>query len=127
MGVTLTEDQCVALFIRDYTTHCNSVNKAFKGEWKSGWQQAAMCDFAFNKGVGAFQTSTLLKRLNEGKHDTACDELMRWVYGRNSKGQKVVINGLVNRATKEYKWCMGEVPYEVQQIALSYSNALSEK
>lgn len=119
MGRVFTEDECVALFVKDYIEHYKAMKAAYKGEFKSGWQEAAITDFVFHKGAGAFRSSTLLKRLKEGKYEQACDELLRWVYGKNMQGQKVVIKGLQNRATKEWKWCMGEVPYEVKELKLA--------
>ena len=119
MGVSFTEDECVELFVKDYIEHYNAMKRLYKGEFKSGWQEAAIADFVFHKGAGAFGSSTLLKKLKAAKHEEACDELLKWVYGRNLKGEKVVINGLVNRATREWQWCMGEVPYEVQKLELS--------
>lgn len=116
LGVNMTEEQCVELFVRDYTEHYYKMKAAYKGEFASGWQEAAIADFVFNKGAGAFRFSTLLKRLQEGRHDEACDQLMRWVYGKNKQGKKVIINGLVNRASDEFKWCIGEVPSDVRYI-----------
>lgn len=116
LGVNMTEDQCVDLFVRDYMLHYNQMKAQYRGEFVSGWQEAAITDFVYHKGVGAFRYSTLLKRLQEGRHDEACDQLMRWVYGKNKQGKKVVINGLVNRASEEFKWCMGEVPSEIKYI-----------
>lgn len=118
-GRKLTEDECVELFVKDYIEHYNAMKKACSGEFSSGWQEAAIADFVFHKGAGAFRTSTLIKRLREGRHEEACDELLRWVYGKNMQGQKVVIKGLQNRATKEWKWCMGEVPYEAKELKLT--------
>ena len=56
----------------------------------------ALVIFAFNVGVAAFATSTLLKRLNAGDYESVADQLMRW----NKSGGKVVA-GLTNRRKKE--------------------------
>ena len=115
-GLVLTEDGCVDLFVKDYVEHYNLMKKYYKGEFKSGWQEAAITDFVFHKGAGAFSTSTLLKRLKANRHEEACQELMKWVYGRDRQGNKVVIKGLVNRASAEMKWCMGDVPADLYYI-----------
>lgn len=116
LGVNMTEDQCVDLFVRDYVAHYKQMKALYNGKFVSGWQEAAIADFVYHKGAGAFRHSTLLRKLRENRHDEACDQLMRWIYGNNKDGKKVVINGLVNRASKEFKWCMGEVPSEVRYI-----------
>jgi len=116
MGKKYTEEECVDMFVKDYIEHYALMKKYYNGKFVSGWQEAAITDFVFNKGAGAFSTSTLLKKLKANQHLEACDELMRWVFGKNQSGQKVVIKGLVNRASKEYKFCIGEVPYEAQTL-----------
>lgn len=63
----------------------------------------AFTSFAFNVGSEAFCSSTLVKKLNAGYYDGACDELERWVYS-----QKRVVPGLVNRRQVEYRLCVKE-------------------
>lgn len=61
-------------------------------------QFAAMLSFGYNCGVGALQTSTLLKRVQANKNDpTIKDAFLMWVHGEGGK----VVPGLVNRRTKE--------------------------
>lgn len=119
MGRSFTEEECVDLFVKDYIEHYRAMKRLYTGSFASGWQEAAIADFVFHKGAGAFSTSTLLKKLKANQHEEACQELLRWVYGRNRQGQKVVIKGLQNRAEKEWQWCMGEVPHEIQKLELS--------
>jgi lysozyme len=117
LGQRYTEDQCVKQFAADLKTHdkqlMSSVHRPFASEWEYG----AMLDFTYNKGVGNLRSSSMLMYFNRGEHDKVCDELLKWKYGRNAKGEKVVINGLVNRATNEWLWCMGQVPKEVKELA----------
>lgn len=58
----------------------------------------ALVIFAFNVGIGAFSSSTLLKVLNHGDYENVPDQLMRW----NKAGGKVVA-GLTNRRKAEIK------------------------
>lgn len=58
----------------------------------------ALVSFCFNVGRGAFINSTLLKRLNAGKHEAVPFELRRWKYAGGR-----VIQGLINRREKEIK------------------------
>lgn len=62
---------------------------------------AALISFIHNVGAGAFQRSTLLKRLNSGDYRGACDELLRW----NKAGGRYV-QGLANRREAERGLCL---------------------
>ena len=56
----------------------------------------ALVSFAFNVGCGAFEDSTLLRKLNNGEYHRVCDELMRWIHGGGE-----VLPGLVRRREAE--------------------------
>ncbi len=56
----------------------------------------ALVDFAYNAGIGALKSSTLLKKLNKGDMAGAANEFEKWVHA----GGKV-LNGLVARRKKE--------------------------
>lgn len=62
----------------------------------------AFTSLAFNIGTTAFCSSTLVRKLNGGDYEGACQEIRKWVY---SDGRKV--QGLVNRREDEYRMCMG--------------------
>lgn len=55
-----------------------------------------LVSFVFNVGRGAFQKSTLLKKLNSGRYEEVPAQLRRWVY---SGGEKIA--GLINRRENE--------------------------
>ncbi|NUX58648.1 lysozyme [Paraburkholderia youngii] len=57
---------------------------------------AALCDFAFNIGCGAFDSSTLLKKLNAYDLEGAIAEFAKW----NMAGGQV-LQGLVKRRDGE--------------------------
>ena len=116
LGQTLTYDQCVDIFAKDLIKHDKQLRSVVKGPFQSDWEYGAMLDFTYNKGVGTLQSSTMLSYFNAGKHDLVCEQLTRFVYGKNHEGVKVKMNGLVVRATREYKWCLGDVPQEVKDI-----------
>lgn len=65
-------------------------------------QKTALISFIFNVGVGAFKKSTLLKKLNNEQYNEVPKELMRWIYA-TVNNQKVIVEGLKNRRTKEVK------------------------
>ena len=56
----------------------------------SDTQFCVLVSFAYNCGLGALKTSTLLRLLNAGEHSAVPEQLMRWtkVNGAESKGLK---------------------------------------
>lgn len=59
-------------------------------------QLGALTSFTYNIGLGNFEKSTLLKKLNAGDIEGAADEFLRW----NKSGYKV-LNGLTRRREAE--------------------------
>ena len=59
-------------------------------------QFAALVDFVFNEGAGAFAGSTLLKKLNEGGHALVPACLKSWIFVDGK-----VAPGLVKRRAAE--------------------------
>lgn len=100
-----TLDECIEIFTKDWKEHEAALDKVVKVEYKSPWMKGALTDFTINKGIGNVSSSTLIKNLNAKQYDEACEQLSRWVY---AKGK--LLPGLVIRASKQYKYCMGEVP-----------------
>lgn len=66
-------------------------------------QYDALLSFTFNVGGNAFCQSTLVRRLNAGDYQGACDELPRWVYANGKK-----LPGLVKRRAAERDMCLGQ-------------------
>ena len=116
LGQTKTQDQCIESFAQDLLKHDKQLRSVTKRPFVSDWQYGAMLDFTYNKGIGTLSRSTMLRYFNRGENDKVCDELLRFVYGKNKAGEKVVIKGLINRANAEWKWCMGDAPQEVKDI-----------
>lgn len=65
---------------------------------------AALISFVYNVGEGNFSRSTLLRKLNAGDIEGACNELPRWIY---AKGRK--LRGLVMRRERERQLCLDGV------------------
>lgn len=59
-------------------------------------QKAALVDFAYNLGIGALQSSTLLALLNARRTADAAAEFGKWV-----KGSGAIMPGLVIRRARE--------------------------
>lgn len=62
----------------------------------------AFVSLAYNIGPPAFCRSTLVKRLQAGDYQGACQQIGKWVY---FKGQP--LPGLVNRRQQEVEKCLG--------------------
>lgn len=67
-------------------------------------QYDALVDFAYNLGVNALRTSTLLKKLNAGDRDGAAREFGKW-----TRCDGKVLPGLVARRKAERSLFTGEV------------------
>lgn len=56
----------------------------------------ALCSFIYNLGKGAFESSTLLRKLNRHDYTGAAREFKRWVYAGGKK-----LEGLIRRRSAE--------------------------
>lgn len=111
-----TEDECITQFTKDWVEHERMVTDAVKVPFRSDWMKGAVTDFTFNKGGGNLRSSTMLAKLNKMNYDGACVELTKWVYATEN-GKKVKLKGLEIRASKQYKYCMGEVPADYKPVS----------
>ena len=96
-GQTIAEPEAERLLRLDLTRFEDSVSKSVKVTLTDN-EYAALCSFAFNVGCGAFESSTLLRRLNAGepKERVFTEELPRW-----SKANGQTLQGLLNRRQAE--------------------------
>lgn len=62
----------------------------------------AYISLSYNIGSAAFCNSTLVRKLNAGDFDGACQEILRW-----DKFQGKPLKGLTIRRQKEYAQCIG--------------------
>lgn len=97
MGDEITETQALELLEADVERHADGVREAVDVPLTQH-QFDALVSFAFNVGVGAFKTSTLLRKLNAGKYEQAADELLRWHYAGGKR-----LAGLEKRREAERK------------------------
>lgn len=101
MGDTITPQKALERLMRDVGVAESAIGRCVKVPLSQS-EYDAFTSFAFNVGGKAFCESTLVKKLNAGDYDGACDELERWVYS-----QKKVVPGLVNRRQVEHRLCTG--------------------
>lgn len=71
------------------------------------YEYDALACFIYNVGVGAFNSSTLLKKLNRHDYDGAADEFLKWNKA-TVNGTLTVLNGLTRRRKAERAMFLGE-------------------
>jgi lysozyme len=101
-GKKYTDRECDRLLWNDLKPVKQAVDGMVKiplGEY----QRAALYSFTYNVGTGAFSKSSMLKKLNAGDVDGACEEMRRWVYAGGQKWR-----GLMNRRDMERSLCLAE-------------------
>jgi lysozyme len=94
-GLTITQDQAIALLASDVAASAAFVNQAVTVPLQQH-EFDALVDFVFNLGRAAFAGSTLLKQLNTGNFDAAAGQFALWDHA----GGKVVA-GLLRRRQAE--------------------------
>lgn len=107
IGKKYTDRECDQLLWKDLQPAKRTVDNLVKvplGEY----QRAALYSFVFNVGSDAFSKSTLLRKLNRGDHEGACEEMRRWVYAGGMRWK-----GLQNRREMERSMCLAESKYEI--------------
>ncbi|MFZ4537837.1 lysozyme [Propionivibrio sp.] len=90
----LTKTQAEALMVDDLQPVVIYLNAVFPELNQNEFD--ALASFCFNCGIGAFEKSTLFKRLKAGDKHGAASQFARWVHG----GGKV-LPGLVKRRAIE--------------------------
>lgn len=99
LGQTRTHAECDALLAAELGAAIAAVDRLVRSA-QPDTRRAALASFVYNVGAGAFERSTLLRKLNAGDVAGACAELSRWVY---AKGRP--LGGLVKRRAAERKLC----------------------
>lgn len=100
LGQKFSEDECLEQLAKDLSKHNAEMSKYIKVPLSSE-EHAAYLSFTYNVGVGNFKSSTLLKKLNSGDRNGACNELLRW---RFAKGKELL--GLKKRRIEEQELCL---------------------
>lgn len=101
-GRRYSDAECDRLLAQDIRRAKESVDQLVQVPLND-YQKAALYSFAFNTGTDAFSTSTLLKKLNAGDLEGACNEMQRWVFAGGRKWQ-----GLRSRRETERLLCLAE-------------------
>ena len=97
-GMTIKQSEADEILKRDLVKYEKAVAEMVK-QPLTQHQFDVLVDFAYNAGVGALKSSTLLKKVNAGDFDAVPAELMKW-----TKGGGKVLPGLVRRRQAESAW-----------------------
>jgi lysozyme len=100
-GMTITEAEAEALLVKDLERFEEGV-EVIAGPSNDD-QFSAMVSLAFNIGLGAFATSTLVKRHKMGNHTGAANAFLSW---KMAGGR--VLAGLLRRREAERRLYLGE-------------------
>jgi lysozyme len=96
-GMKITKEQALQYFKNDITLFETSVSKSLNIETLNKNQFSALVSFAYNVGITAFRTSTLLRLVKENpNHIDIPEQFKRW-----NKAGGVVQNGLIKRREAE--------------------------
>ncbi|MBL8584943.1 MAG: lysozyme [Rhizobiaceae bacterium] len=76
-GPPITQEKADADLVRHLEDFERAVNQSVKVDLEQH-QFDALVSFAYNVGVGAFQSSTMLKLINAGDFDGAAHQFNRW-------------------------------------------------
>ncbi len=106
-GKKYTDRECDRLLWNDLQPVKKTVDSLVKVPLNE-YQRASLYSFTYNVGSGAFSKSTLLKKLNAGDQEGACEELRRWVYAGGMK-----FRGLMNRRDMERSMCLADGPNDL--------------
>lgn len=103
MGDVATPAQCDALTRQEVAKALNVVDSSVPKSLPDG-MRVAFSSFIYNVGPGAYQRSTLLKKLRAGDYVGACNELPRWAYAGGRK-----LRGLERRREAERQICLSSL------------------
>lgn len=77
LGLEWSREKCIEVFHEDLAKFEDAINSGVQVELTQN-QFDALVSFAFNVGVGAFLSSTLLKKINANDFEGATAQFDRW-------------------------------------------------
>lgn len=104
---SMTVEEAEELLREDVREVSNAIRPMIKAKLTDN-EFSALVSLAFNIGIDAFRTSTVLRSVNEGKKRLAVASMQWWNKSTLPTGKKVVMNGLVRRRKTEAALFMGE-------------------
>lgn len=100
LGDVATPEQCDELTAQEVRKALAVVDRSVPQKLPDG-MRVAFSSFVYNVGPGAYQRSTLLRKLRAGDYVGACNELPRWAYAGGRK-----LRGLERRRAAEKAICL---------------------
>lgn len=102
MGDTIKPPQAVARALVDVQKFEGALKQCVKVPLHQ-YEYDAYVSLSYNIGSAAFCGSTLVKKLNAGDFDGACEQVLRW-----DKFNGKPLAGLTKRRQAEYQQCKGD-------------------
>lgn len=94
-GLIITREEAESLLARDLIKREIGVESMVRAETSAN-QFSALVSLAYNIGLSAMRTSTLVRKLNQGDYAGAADQFLRW-----DKGNGQRMDGLTKRRRAE--------------------------
>jgi lysozyme len=94
-GNSITKEQAESMLVHELQEYCNDVDIAVKVDLKQN-EFDSLVSWTYNLGPTNLNSSTMLRVLNEGKHDEVPAQMKRW-----NKASGQVKEGLVRRREAE--------------------------
>lgn len=91
-----TDGECDGLLAKHLKPVARVVDRSVKVPI-GDYTRAALYSFAYNVGTGAFQRSSLLRHLNSGDTEQACNDLRQWVYVNDQRSRGLVYRRFIDR------------------------------
>jgi lysozyme len=99
-GKKLTEQEATDIMNRDLKPKVNNILAKVNRPLKQN-ELDALASLVYNIGSGAFNSSTVLRRINNGETKERIAEAWKWWNKGTVQGIKVTLNGLVKRRKEE--------------------------
>jgi len=94
-GNSITKEEAESMLVHELQEYCNDVDIAVKVDLKQN-EFDSLVSWTYNLGPTNLNSSTMLRVLNEGKHDEVPAQMKRW-----NKASGQVKEGLVRRREAE--------------------------
>jgi lysozyme len=94
-GDSILKEDAESMLVHELQKYCNDVDIAVKVDLKQN-EFDALVSWTYNLGLTNLNSSTMLKVLNEGKHDEVPAQIKRW-----NKASGQVKQGLIRRREAE--------------------------
>ncbi|MHB1098654.1 MAG: lysozyme [Burkholderiales bacterium] len=102
VGDKTTPTRALVRLLSDANSHSEGIKRCITSPLYQ-YEFDAYSSLAYNIGVNAFCTSTLVIKLNSGDYAGACKQVLRW-----DKFHGKPLPGLTKRRLSEYKTCIGQ-------------------